>query len=323
LKLLSSQGQGVYDPGAGVWSVGTLDKNGNATIELVLQSVNDGYFVNTVNFYGDLASINTFNSKNMVRSLSVGSASGNYDPDNGNNQANFNFNSINPSAPGDNGNNYDYEFPRDVQPPDDPKVPPTQPKPHETQPPNHNPPNKPSKPTTQLGRDIAGVRDALSDGNLNKPLPNWNLTLNNGPEEHAEDPPWWIYAMVVIGALIGAALVITPAGEYLQRIINGILASLSSFWLYLSYLGYAMKKFLEDAILRILVQCGIYITPILQELYSVPITGIGPTTIIGIGLRSLVIKYPWLEEYVAPVFDILDQLTYQEISQKVKEFFNK
>jgi len=130
----------------------------------VLQSVNDGYFVNTANVYGNLASIKTFNSKTMLRSLSVNAASGTYDPNTGNNQASFNFNSINPFNPGDNGNNYNYDFPRDVQPPDDPKVHPTPPKPPEPQPPNHNPPNKPSQPLSRLEQDILSVRGAVSTG---------------------------------------------------------------------------------------------------------------------------------------------------------------
>ncbi|MGF7117394.1 hypothetical protein [Methanobacterium oryzae] len=239
LKLLSSQGQGVYDPGTGVWSVGILNKEGNATVELVLQAVNDGYFVNIVNVYGDLASIKTFNSKTNVRSLSVNAASETYDPDTGNNQAKFNFNSINPSAPGDNGNNYYYEFSRDVQPPDDPKVPPTQPEPQPPTPPK--PPEKPDYgplyPNDQLNRDVAAVRDALNRGEVRKPLPEWNLTLEEKIDE------WETFSMMldIAGELlfIGSISSTPGSGEYLQQVKSGMLEAMDS-------LKMATRYFIKD-----------------------------------------------------------------------------
>jgi hypothetical protein len=330
LKLLSSQGAGTYDPDTGVWSVGILPAGGNASMELTLQANNAGYFVNLVSVYGDLALFSTKSLNGAVRAFSVKAASvGDLNP--GNNQASYDITSIDPGQTADT-NTFTYDFPpvtppTQPQPPNNPPTPPG-PTPPEPQPPGPAPPNNPLHPTGQLGRDIAGVRNAISQGTLkdvmNKSvLPEWNLTQDNEPEEPAEDPPWLIYAIIIIGALIGAALVITPAGEYLQRIINGILAALSSAWLYLSYLGYSLKKFLENAILRILVQYGSYISAVLQELYSTPLTGVGPTTVIGLGLRFLAEKFPVLKPFIAPFIHTLDQLTYYEISKKLNELFNK
>ncbi|MEN4017177.1 MAG: DUF11 domain-containing protein [Methanobacterium sp.] len=330
LKLLSYNGEGTYDSSTGIWSVGILPAGSNASMELTLQANNTGYFVNLVSVYGDLALFSTKSLSGVVRAFSVKAASvGDLNP--GNNQASYDITSIDPVQTADT-NTFTYDFPpvtppTQPQPPNNPPTPPG-PIPPEPQPPGPTPPNNPLHPTSQLGRDIAGVRNAISQGTLkdamNKSvLPEWNLTQDNEPEEPEEDPPLWFYAIIIIGALIGAALVITPAGEYLQRIINGILAALSSAWVYLSYLGYSLKKFLENAILRIFIQYESYISAVLQELYSTPLTGIGPTTIIGLGLRFLAEKFPVLKPFIAPFIHTLDQLTYYEISKKLNELFNK
>ncbi|PKL15418.1 MAG: hypothetical protein CVV49_21290, partial [Spirochaetae bacterium HGW-Spirochaetae-5] len=93
LKLLSSQGPGVYDVASGVWDAGLLLVNDSVSLDLVLQAGNIGYFVNIVSVYGDLTStharaaipiVKVFNGK-WRSTAAMG------DSNSGNNQASYSF----------------------------------------------------------------------------------------------------------------------------------------------------------------------------------------------------------------------------------------
>ncbi|HEX3012959.1 MAG TPA: hypothetical protein VHO92_01625 [Methanobacterium sp.] len=243
LKLLSTQGTGTYDSGTGIWSVGVLPAGDNATMELTLQVNNVGYFVNTATVIGDLHAAGV--KSGLVKAFGVKAAS------TGNSQASYTFTATTP-AQTSGGNNLRYDFPP-VTPQNNPSNKdksnsggpgPGGPGPGGNGPGGDNPGgNGPGGPgpggdnpggsltpaNTQLARDIAGVRGAVTSGNTEGNVPNWNLTVDKPKEEiNKEDPPLWLVGLIIGGVILGTALVITPAGEYLKSVIMGQLGSLSS-----------------------------------------------------------------------------------------------
>ena len=206
--------------------------------------------------------------------------------------------------------------------PDTPGPNPSGPNPPNPTDPNLGPLNTPN---TQLARDIRGVRAAVSTGNIEENIPEWNLSLNTDPEKKDEGIPIWVYVMIVFG-LIAAVLAYkfrSTLSEYLMAVWNGILNALNTLWVYLSYLGANLEELLANMGYNLVIKYGSYITAALQELWSIPFIGVGPTTIIGLGLRFLTVRFPFLEPYIERVIYILDQLTYYELSEKLKELFNK
>jgi len=189
-----------------------------------------------------------------------------------------------------------------------------------------NPQLNPFKPQGQLARDIAGVREAVSSAEPSKPLPTFELPLDNPENSDKEGGiPLWVYVMAILG-FIGAFLVYrysSVLSEYLMNLWNGILNALIAVWFYLSYLGASLKDWIIAIGSRIFVQYGAYINAILQEMVFTPVTGVGLTTVIGFGLRTLAVRFPMLEPLIAPAIAVLDQLSYLELSQKIKEIFNK
>jgi len=151
--------------------------------------------------------------------------------------------------------------------------------------------------------------------------------VNDDSEVSYIDVPNWVWALILGGAIVGCILTITPAGtaanEYLNIIKLGILNALSTTLVYLTYLGYKIKDLIGNTVLKFFVQYGEYVVPNLQEMLFTPITGLSPINIISLGLRNLAVLVPALEPYIAPVIAILDQLTYQEVAQKLNEFLNK
>ncbi|MEN4017982.1 MAG: hypothetical protein PQ975_05390 [Methanobacterium sp.] len=179
-------GGGTYDSNTGIWSVGILPAGGDATMELILQANNAGYFVNLVSVYGDLVLFSTKSlssaPKGVVKAWSVKAASSMPDSNPGNNQASYDITSIDPEQTADT-NTFTYDFPpvtppTQPQPPNNPPTPPG-PTPPEPQPPGPTPPNNPLHPTGQLGRDIAGVRNAVSSGSTDDNIPEWNPGQDN------------------------------------------------------------------------------------------------------------------------------------------------
>lgn len=240
MKLLSTHGTGSYDYGAGVWSVGVLPAGDNATMELTLQVNNAGYFVNTATVVGDLHAFGV--KSGLVKAFGVKAASTG-------SQASYTFTATNPGQTS-GGNNLKCDFPP-VTPPNNPskndksnsggpggngpdgnnpdRKGPGGPGPGGPGPGGDNPGGSLTPPNTQLARDIAGVRGAVTSGNIEGNVPNWNLTVDKPKEEiNKEDPPLWLVGLIIGGVLLGTALVITPAGEYLKSVIMGQLASLSS-----------------------------------------------------------------------------------------------
>jgi hypothetical protein len=223
LKLLSSQGPGVYDSVSGVWNAGVLLVNDSVSLDLVLQAVNTGYFVNLVSVYGDLTSthahavipvVKVFNGK-WRSSAAMG------DSNSGNNRASF---SLDVKSPTDSNPtpDYDYKWPDDVPDPTPDPIPDPQPRPDPTPDPKPKPPwdPQPSIDNDQLPRDIKSVRDIVS-GVKDAKLANWNMTLDS-PIDKNELLSYAIdiaAELIYIGAMVG-----TPgSGEYLQQVKNGMM----------------------------------------------------------------------------------------------------
>jgi len=329
LKLLSSNGSGIYDIDNGVWDVGILPVGCGASLDLILQATHSGYFVNVASIYGDMSffSVNGLNLGGLrifaFSTSFVRSAASMPDPDPSNNQANYGISSQDPTVPPDKNEMTIVPgvFPDVVPGPVEPPSPPNPPCPADD-----NPQSDPSEPQGQLARDIAGVREAVSSGEPKKPVPSFVMPSENSENRDKDSGiPLWVFVMAILG-FIGAFLVYrfsSAISEYLTTLWTGILNALSVFWLYLSYLGYSFKKFLEDAILNISVQYGNYINAILQEMIFTPATGVGLTTVIGLGLRTLAVRFPMLKPLIAPAIYVLDQISYLELSEKIKEIFNK
>ena len=163
LKLLSSQGPGVYDVASGVWDVGLLLVNDTVSLDLVLQATNIGYFVNIVSVYGDLTSTHARAAKPIVKVFNGKwrSTAAMSDSNGGNNVASFILDVRNSFNIG-NGENFDYKWPDDVPPVPEPKP---EPKPnHEPQPNPPEPPKPNQQPNSRLGQDILNVRESVSTG---------------------------------------------------------------------------------------------------------------------------------------------------------------
>ncbi|MDP2836291.1 MAG: DUF11 domain-containing protein, partial [Methanobacteriaceae archaeon] len=73
LKLLSSQGPGVYDPVSGVWSAGLLSVNDSVSLDLVLQVLGAGCFNHVVDVFDNL----NISNNHMVWSMICASVLGN------------------------------------------------------------------------------------------------------------------------------------------------------------------------------------------------------------------------------------------------------
>jgi hypothetical protein len=235
LKLLSSQGPGVYDSVSGVWNAGVLLVNDSVSLDLVLQAVNTGYFVNLVSVYGDLTStharaivpvVKVFNGK-WRSSAAMG------DSNSGNNVASYIVEVRSVNAP--SIDSFDYNWPDDVPPvPNSPSGPESpQDDPQKPQ----NPP-KPSKPSNdQLPRDINSVRDIVS-GVEGAKIADWNL-------EVAQPAPddWETLSNtfdVAMGLLYLSNLFRGPGGtEYLQEVKNGMANAMSGIKM-------ASKYFIKD-----------------------------------------------------------------------------
>ena len=333
LKLLSSQGPGVYDPVTGVWDAGLLLVNDSVCLDLVLQATNIGYFVNMVSVYGDLTSTHSVAANPIVKVFNGKwrSTAAMSDSNGGNNKASFSFDVRSPT---DQTPSHEYKWPNLPDPTPQPQPTPT-PKPDQEPQPQPQPtpkPKDPPKPTPsndQLPRDIASVRD-ITGGVKDAKIADWTLNPFNDDtdtETSHVDVPDWAWAIILGGAIIGCFLTITPKGntanEYLQTIKIGILEALASFWLYLSYLGNSIKEFIINSMTPVFIKYGNFITPNIQELLFTPITGAGPMNIISLGLRNLAVMVPALEPYIAPVIESLDQLTLIEVAQKLNEFLKK
>ena len=73
LKLLSSQGPGVYDVASGVWDAGLLLVNDSVSLDLVLQVLGAGCFNHVVDVYDNL----NISNNHMVWSMICASVLGN------------------------------------------------------------------------------------------------------------------------------------------------------------------------------------------------------------------------------------------------------
>ncbi|MDZ4169557.1 MAG: hypothetical protein U1E26_07865, partial [Coriobacteriia bacterium] len=149
------------DVASGVWNAGLLLVNDSVSLDLVLQAMNIGYFVNMVSVYGDLTSTHAVPAKPIVKVFNGKwrSTAAMSDSNSGNNKASFSFDVRSPT---DQTPSHEYKWPGLPDPTPTPQPTPT-PKPDKEPQPQPTPkPKYPPKPTPsndQLPRDIASVRD--------------------------------------------------------------------------------------------------------------------------------------------------------------------
>ncbi len=324
LKLLSSQGPGAYDEVSGVWGAGLLLVNDSVSLDLVLQATNIGYFVNMVSVYGDLTSTHASVFKPIVKVFNGKwkSTAAMSDSNGGNNKASFSFDVKYPTY---QTPSHEYKWPDLPDPTPTPQPTPT-PKPDKEPQPTPKPkdPPKPTPSNDQFPRDIASVRD-ITGGLEGAKIANWNMTIKQPEPTYDEDgSPIWVYVLAILGLVAVLAYNYgSVISEYLTTLWTGILNALTLASFYLSYLGASLEDWIVSAGSKLFIERGGYIIAAINELYSVPITGVGSTTLIGLGLRFLAEKYPILGPIVTPFIYSLEQLTYVDIVKKLGEFYNK
>jgi hypothetical protein len=140
-------------------------------------------------------------------------------------------------------------------PPDSPPLPPTPPNPNPPIP--HIPPEPgpgPSNPPkTQLDRDIAGVRGAVSSGNTEENVPEW--TGDPRPEFTQEEYEGWVKTILKFSVEVAilAFMEFTPSGgsasgEYLQSVKNAFLNNFKALNTIGKYFGNnKYVKYLQEA----------------------------------------------------------------------------
>jgi uncharacterized repeat protein (TIGR01451 family) len=256
MEYLSSNGN--YDVQTGLWTVGNLNSGSSATLEILAKILNTGSLVN------------------------VGTVTGSeYDPYPANNRAELTLNvpyvdpdNQIPEIPSnlpDNGiatlppipNIEDlldldiYQPGTNPEPPNNPPNPPGPDTPDPT-PPGPNPPNPgpnpnptdpnlgPSNtPNTQLARDIRGVRAAVSTGNFEENIPEWNLTFDeasNVTEDNSkENEEWKSFLLKFAGEVIFFAIVAAIPNEYLQQVGNAFANTFKVLGDIARYFGYGKQ----------------------------------------------------------------------------------
>ncbi|MDP3566723.1 MAG: hypothetical protein Q8R77_06215, partial [Sediminibacterium sp.] len=241
LKLLSSQGPGVYDVASGVWDAGLLSVNDSVSLDLVLQATNIGYFVNMVGVYGDLSSTHAVAAKPIVKVFNGKwkSTAAMSDSNGGNNVASYSFDVRSPTY---QTPSHEYKWPDLPDPTPTPQPTPT-PKPDkEPQPtpqPDIEPPwdPQPKVSNDQLPRDIRSIRDVVS-GVKDAKIANWNMTIKQ-PEPTKVELNEWESIMLKTGVeifMLGAVSLIP--NEWLREVQNGFVRAFESLGGVLDWLGF-------------------------------------------------------------------------------------
>jgi hypothetical protein len=209
-----------YDPASGVWDIGNLPWGTVASMEIAAKAQKAGGAVNTATIMGNEVDPNTENNTASltIQVWSSGGSGGVMPP-------------VNPPVP-----------------PVNPPIPPTPPNPNPPIP--HIPPEPgpgPSNPPkTQLDRDIAGVRGAVSSGNTEENVPEW--TGDPGPEFTQEEYEGWVKTMLKFSVEVAilAFMEFTPSGgsasgEYLQSVKNAFLNNFKALNTISSYFNKVMR----------------------------------------------------------------------------------
>ena len=239
MEYLSSNGN--YDPITGLWTIGNLDSGSSASLEILAKILNTGNLVNIETVTGleyDPISANnqaklTLNIPYLDPENQIPEVPSNL-PDNG--TATLppipnieNLIDLDIHQPGPNpippNNPPNPPGPNPPTPPDEPGPNPPGPDTPDPNPPTSpapNPPTEPQKPSTQLGRDIAGVRQAVADGS--SVIPPWSP---DKPKDNSQVKSQDYLVYVVIGALI-AIVTIAYAATKSPRIAY-ILRKLTEF----------------------------------------------------------------------------------------------
>ena len=128
-----------------------------------------------------------------------------------------------PNTPGPNTPGPNTPGPNPPTPPDEPGPNPPGPDTPDPNPPTSptpNPPTEPQKPT-QLGRDIAGVRQAVASGNMEGTIPDWNLEIAK-PISDEEEIKEWTSFLIKLSIELMAFAAVSAVSEYIQGIISAI-----------------------------------------------------------------------------------------------------
>jgi uncharacterized repeat protein (TIGR01451 family) len=310
LKLLSSQGTGTYDSNTGIWDIGVLPAGENATIELTLQVNNAGSLVNTATVYSNLPDLNPAD-----------------------NQATYNLAANDPNLgdiPSGGLNGLPYTFPDDVKPSDPGNGSGSSggsggsgesggsggSGPGGNGPGGSNP-GPSSPPTSQLGRDIAGVRDIVGYTPSNDQ--NGNQTT-----QPPQIPEWTLDTSILTEILIAASMLATSAvaARFLSGETGGLKnnfgkwatekfgydkPSIKSMVLYIISTGlFALEPDLVDGILLFVGMFGFFFDFIAAMIYSGAMDYFG-YLLLSIAIIKLVEKY-WGLDVVQMASDKLGEL---------------
>jgi uncharacterized repeat protein (TIGR01451 family) len=181
---------------------------------------------------------------------------------------------------------------------------------------NQNPDNETGGiiPDSQLAQDIAGVRKALAQGDLNQSvLPDWTQNLGSNDVEFYDKVLIWTFALIV-----GITTVFLFLGSEIQnKILMSIMGALSAVYDYLSYLGTPIGNAFIRGSYTVLKDYGIYIINTLQDWGLIPLLGVYIDTGIGLTLDILGTRFPFLQELTKPAADVLYQYTIYQILEKL------
>jgi len=217
LKLLSSNGAGVYDTVSGVWDVGILPAGGFVSLELFMQSVVWGFASNVVTVYSNLPDMDPRDNHagcDVVVSEQVADIPLvvlPVDPP------------FNPQIPpgsggGDSGGGSGGSGGGS---------------------PGSGDSGGASALKTQLDRDIEGVRGVVGSGKADKPVPAWNLTPGEPDEELNEE--WKSFLIKFTGEIIFYAILSAIPNEYLRGLTNAITNSFKTLANIARYFGFGKQ----------------------------------------------------------------------------------
>jgi len=226
LKLLSSNGAGVYDTVSGVWDVGILPAGGFVSLELFMQSVVWGFASNVVTVYSNLPDVDVVDNRAVYDVVVLEQVADiplvilPVDPP---------FNpQIPPGSGGDSGGGAGGSGGSGGSDGSGGS-------------PGSGNSGGASTPKTQLDRDITGVREAVSSGEVNKPLPEWNLTHGKPDEDEKLNEEWKSFLIKFTGEILFYALLSAVPNEYLRGLTNAITNSFKTLGNIARYLGYGKE----------------------------------------------------------------------------------
>jgi hypothetical protein len=169
-------------------------------------------------------------------------------------------------------------------------------------------------------------------------MPDWNLQPPGSEDDKVENGeiPSWYFAVGAVGGVLAYLLYKyggkmmqsagtgsgTAATEYILTTIGSMYNALYSTVIRAAYFGVRAIDLTKALFPRFFIQNGDYMTAIIKEVYTTPITGVSATTLIGLGLRILAEKFPALGPVLSPIIYALEQYTFYEVVKKAEEYKN-